>query len=705
MRIFASFLVFLFAVSLGLTLPYSVSAQDAENARGAKQDDSVSVESPTTSLLVDDFNYSGLLTANGWSAHSGALTNSPSTTTGLTYAGYPNSGVGNAVQIGNAGGEDVNKPLSAEQNTNGATVYYSFLANVNDAATAKTGDYFIHIGDRTDAATFTLFAARVFARIVGGSVNFGISNGSASPVYGTTNFNRNQTYLLIVKYTINTGGADSTSLWVIPSGVPASEGTAGTPEATETTVNGQDIIDAIALRQGSATNSCQVVVDGIRVGTTWSDLVSAGSSATPPKLFKAYLNGSNEVPANASTATGFGRVVLNAAETQITASFYFSNLSANSTAGHIHGPAAAGTNGPVLFDMTPPTGVTSGSSVDKVFSVTPTQVADLKAGLWYFNVHSTANPGGEIRGQIRVAKPRFDTDGDGDSDYGIVRPGAGGGSGQLTWYTTLNQGTGNDPFTINQWGLNSDVVTPGDFDGDGKADIAFWRQTGTPAFFILRSSTGTLQQIVFGLPGDDPTIVADYDGDGKDNAAIYRPGATPGAQSFFWNIHTSGPLTGVQVVQAWGLGSDLAIPGDFDGDGRADLCVTRNIGGANVFIVNTSSGAVTYTTFGLSATDLVAPGDYDGDGKTDYAVTRVEAGTIVWYYRPSSGGPDVRVGWGSVAAGDFEAQGDYDGDGKTDIAVWRESGGSTFFVNASTGGTRFQRWGLVGDSPSIYDIH
>ncbi len=674
----------------------------------SKGSDVLVTDAPATSLLVEDFAFSGPLASNGWSAHSGIGTNALATTTGLTYTGYPNSGTGNAALIGNAGGEDANRALSAEQNTNGGVVYFSALVNVNDAAADKTGDYFLHIGDRTAADSFTLFAARVFAKITASTVNFGLSNTSTA-TYGATAFSKNTTYLLIVKYTINTGGNDTTQLWVIPSGVPATEVAAGTPEVTNSATAGQDIIDAVALRQGSGTTSPQVVVDGIRVGTTWDDITGGGGGGpvVGPKLFKTNLLSSNEVPPNASTATGFGRVILNAAETQITASLYYNNLSSNITAAHIHGPAAAGTNGPVLFNMNPTVGVTSGSVVDVNFAVTPQNVADLKAGLLYFNVHTVNNSGGEIRGQITVAKPRFDTDGDGDSDYGIIRPGAGGGAGQATWYTSLNQGTATDPSTVNQWGLNSDTATPADFDGDGKTDIAFWRQSGTPGFFILRSSSGTLQQINFGLPGDDPTIVGDYSGDGKADAAIYRPGATAGAQSFFWTIPTSGPLANTQVVQPWGLGSDLASAGDFDGDGRADLCVTRNFSGANVFIVYTASGNVSYTPFGLAGAsgDAIVPGDYDGDGKTDFAVTRIEGGQIVWYYRPSGGGTDTRVPWGALATGDIEAQGDYDGDGKTDIAIWRSSGNSTFYVVASSGGFRFQRWGLSSDFPSIFDLH
>ncbi|MBI4549217.1 MAG: T9SS type A sorting domain-containing protein [Ignavibacteriae bacterium] len=256
MKNFNSFFIFLFIVAL---VPLM-----ATTAKGQ--------------LLIEDFNFSGLLTDNGWSIHSGSTTNALSTTTGLTYTGYPGSGIGNAVLVGNAGGQDVNRGYTS-QSGNGTVVYFSFLVNVNDTASSKTGDYFIHIGDRVSPTSFTLFASRVFARIVSSNVNFGLSNTSTA-TYGSTNFSKDSTYLIIVKYTINTGGNDTTSLWVVSSGVPASEGAAGTAEVTNSATAGQDLLDAVAVRQGSSTTQPRVVADGIRIGTTWESVTQSISSSS-----------------------------------------------------------------------------------------------------------------------------------------------------------------------------------------------------------------------------------------------------------------------------------------------------------------------------------------------------------------------------------------------------------------------------------------
>ena len=237
-------------------------------------------------LLTQNFDFTGNLTTNGWTAHSGAAVNPVAITTGLSYSGYSGSGTGSAALLDNKGGEDVNITFT-NQNTDGQNIYFSCLINITDAAATKTGDYFIHIGSGGGAA-FTTFAARVFARITASGVNFGISNTATLAAYGTTNFAKNTTYILVVKYTIKTTGPQPVSLWIIPTGVPVTEGDAGAAESVSTTTNGQSSISAIALRQGSATTSVQTVADAIKVGLSWSDVV-APTTTNPIKLeyFKA----------------------------------------------------------------------------------------------------------------------------------------------------------------------------------------------------------------------------------------------------------------------------------------------------------------------------------------------------------------------------------------------------------------------------------
>ncbi|MEO6232051.1 MAG: T9SS type A sorting domain-containing protein [Ferruginibacter sp.] len=241
------------------------------------------------SLLTEDFNFSDTLSAQGWTAHSGQYTRPIGTTTGLTYAGLPGSGVGNAALIKNAGGEDDNRMFTA-QNTPGQDIYYSFLVNVTEAAANKNGDYFFHLGTGT-GTSFSMFAARVFVKVTANVVNFGISNSSVAGTvaYGTTSLAKNTTYLIIVKHTLSVVPTDSdtTNMWVLSSGVPATEALAGTPEAFTDTTIGQTTLNSIGLRQGSSSNSVETVVDAVKIGLTWADVTTGGT--LPIKL--EYIKG------------------------------------------------------------------------------------------------------------------------------------------------------------------------------------------------------------------------------------------------------------------------------------------------------------------------------------------------------------------------------------------------------------------------------
>src|SRR5262245_34149972 len=128
------------------------------------------------------------------------------------------------------------------------------------------------------------------------------------------------------------------------------------------------------------------------------------------QFFTATLTGAQQVPPVVSAGTGTGTVLLNAAETQITVNMNFSGLGTPAILGHIHGPADPTQNAGVLFDFAAfVPHATSGAIPVQTFAITPAQLADLKAGLYYFNVHSETFQGGEIRGQIVAGGQVFTT--------------------------------------------------------------------------------------------------------------------------------------------------------------------------------------------------------------------------------------------------------------------------------------------------------
>lgn len=147
-----------------------------------------------------------------------------------------------------------------------------------------------------------------------------------------------------------------------------------------------------------------------------------GSKTTQPNTtvtYKATLSGANERPTpNSSTATGTWIGTLNTQTNVLTYTLNYTGLSANSTASHIHAQGDATTSAGVVLNFQSfagattafAPGTTSGSAAGTVnlsggtvtgLTITGDSLRKaMDAGMAYVNVHTTANPGGEIRGQI-----------------------------------------------------------------------------------------------------------------------------------------------------------------------------------------------------------------------------------------------------------------------------------------------------------------
>ena len=121
-------------------------------------------------------------------------------------------------------------------------------------------------------------------------------------------------------------------------------------------------------------------------------------------MFTAKIDGSQEVPAVTTTATGTGTFVLSANGTQLTYHITVNGLSGAITGSHFHN-AAAGTGGGVVkaFSFSGNTASGTWTSADANQPLTDLLLSELLKGKLYVNIHTAANPGGEIRGQVLLS--------------------------------------------------------------------------------------------------------------------------------------------------------------------------------------------------------------------------------------------------------------------------------------------------------------
>ena len=313
---------------------------------------------------------------------------------------------------------------------------------------------------------------------------------------------------------------------------------------------------------------------------------------------------------------------------------------------------------------------------------------------------------------------------------------------QTGWDFATGIGTVNVANLVLGW---KSKVTPHDFNGDGKSDIAWKDGSGDIAFWLMNGGAVSSTGSVSGVPSTWSIVgQRDFNGDGKADllwldtsgniAMWFMNGAAVGSTAVVAKIPTNWSVAGVADFNGDGLGDilwrdtagDYAVwlmngatvtssaglgnvspttwsvvgTGDFNGDGKADILWRDTTGDVTIWFMNGTTVTSTAPVGTVANWSIVGTGDFNGDGKSDI-VWRDNAGdAAIWLMNGaavlSAGGlGNVPTTW-SIAQ-----TGDYNGDGMSDL-LWRDMSGNTamWFMN----GVTLSSTSTVGNIPTVWTV-
>lgn len=255
----------------------------------------------------------------------------------------------------------------------------------------------------------------------------------------------------------------------------------------------------------------------------------------------------------------------------------------------------------------------------------------------------------------------------------------------------LNTGSGD-------FGTKTDIVVGSqpravlarDFDGDGKLDlaVAVASSSSNTVEILLGTGTGSFNPTTTLITGMTPVALAsaDFNGDGKPDLAV----ANAGDNSVHVFLGTASGNFNFSTALTTGAGPSGIAVADFNGDGRPDLAVTNSSDETVSIFLGSGNGlfstGVTLPT-GTNPAGIVT-GDFDAGGKADIAVVNRGSSTVSVFLGNGDGTFAVKKDFATGASPAALAVGDFTGDNRLDLAV-ANSGANTISLLAGLGDGSF----------------